>query len=60
MNDFKKIYDLAMSNDQLNIALKAKELMLKLSENNQSFPNFELSDEDIEKYINILSKELSL
>lgn len=59
MNDFKKIYDLAMSNDQLNIALKAKELMIKLSENSNQISRKHLSDEEIENYINIISKELS-
>lgn len=59
MNDFKKIYDLAISNDQLNVALKAKELMIKLSENFNQISSNHLSDEEIENYINIISKELN-
>lgn len=59
MKDFKKIYDIAMSNDQLNVALKAKELMIKLSENTNNTDNISLSDEEIERYIKIISNELS-
>ena len=61
--DIEKIYNIALEKEQLAIALKAKEMLLKLSNEKNptdfySATSKNISDHDIDTLISIIKNEL--